>query len=200
MSTAALRHATGVRYFELFTIAWFNEHMSSSPETQLREAGLRITSGRLAVIAALETHPHSDADTLWGIVRKDLPGISVQSVHNVLHDLRGAGLLRRIEPAGSSSRYERRLNDNHHHVVCTSCGRIADVDCVHGEAPCLAPSNTSGFVIDTAEVTFWGVCPECATAATAATATTSAAATSAAPAPGFTTTQTHHTRSPQGAQ
>lgn len=138
--------------------------MSNTSEAQLRAAGLRITAGRLAVIAALETHPHSDADTLWGMIRKDLPGISVQSVHNVLHDLSDAGLLRRIEPAGSSSRYERRLNDNHHHVVCTQCGRIADVDCVHGEAPCLTPSNTAGFVIDTAEVTFWGVCPDCAAA------------------------------------
>jgi Fe2+ or Zn2+ uptake regulation protein len=142
--------------------------MSNTPEDQLHAAGLRITSGRLAVIAALETHPHSDADTLWGMIRADLPGISVQSVHNVLHDLSDAGLLRRIEPAGSPSRYERRLNDNHHHVVCTRCGRIADVDCVHGAAPCLAPSDNAGFTIETAEVTFWGVCPECTAASTAA--------------------------------
>jgi Fe2+ or Zn2+ uptake regulation protein len=157
--------------------------MSISHETQLRDAGLRITNGRLAVLAVLETHPHLDADTLWGIVREELPGISVQSVHNVLHDLSNAGLLRRIEPAGSPSRYERRLNDNHHHVVCTSCGRIADVDCVHGEAPCLAPSNTAGFVIDTAEVTFWGVCPECVNASAAVLDATAADAATAAGAP-----------------
>jgi Fe2+ or Zn2+ uptake regulation protein len=136
--------------------------MSISPESQLRDAGLRVTAGRTAVLAAIEGHPHSDADTLCGIVRTQLPAISVQSVHNVLHDLTNSELLRRIEPAGSSARYERRLGDNHHHVVCSVCGTIADVDCVHGDAPCLTPSNTSGFVIDTAEITFWGICPDCA--------------------------------------
>jgi Fe2+ or Zn2+ uptake regulation protein len=153
--------------------------MSISPESQLRDAGLRVTAGRIAVLAAIEEHPHSDADTLCGIVRTQLPAISVQSVHNVLHDLTDSELLRRIEPAGSSARYERRLGDNHHHVVCSVCGTIADVDCVHGEAPCLTPSNTSGFVIDTAEITFWGVCPDCA-AAGGATSTTSSVSPSRA--------------------
>jgi Fe2+ or Zn2+ uptake regulation protein len=145
--------------------------VSTSPETQLRDAGLRVTAGRLVVLGAIERHPHSDADTLCGIVRAELPAVSVQSIHNVLHNLTDARLLRRIEPAGSSARYERRLGDNHHHVVCSVCGSIADVDCVHGEAPCLTPSDTHGFVIDTAEITFWGTCAECAGAA-AATSTT----------------------------
>jgi Fur family ferric uptake transcriptional regulator len=136
--------------------------MSMTLEHHLRDRGLRVTQGRIAVLTALEGNPHSDADTLCQIVREQVPTISVQSVHNVLHDLTEAGMLRRIEPAGSSSRYERRLGDNHHHVVCTRCGAIEDVDCVHGEAPCLTPSNTAGFTIETAEVTFWGVCPRCA--------------------------------------
>lgn len=136
--------------------------MTSRTESQLRDAGLRVTSGRIAILAALERLPHSDADTLHRSLEGDLASISVQSVHNVLHDLTEAGLVRRIEPAGSSSRYELRINDNHHHIVCTGCGAIADVDCVHGEAPCLTPSNTNGFTVATAEVTFWGLCPECA--------------------------------------
>jgi Fe2+ or Zn2+ uptake regulation protein len=136
--------------------------MTPRTESQLRDAGLRVTSGRIAILAALERLPHSDADTLHRSLEGDLASISVQSVHNVLHDLTEAGLVRRIEPAGSSSRYELRINDNHHHIVCTGCGAIADVDCVHGEAPCLTPSNTNGFTVATAEVTFWGLCPECA--------------------------------------
>jgi Fe2+ or Zn2+ uptake regulation protein len=162
--------------------------MSISPESQLRDAGLRVTAGRIAVLAAIEEHPHSDADRLCGIVRAQLPAISVQSVHNVLHDLTDSELLRRIEPAGSSARYERRLGDNHHHVVCNVCGTIADVDCVHGEAPCLTPSNTNGFVIDTAEITFWGVCADCAASA----ATTSTNPTNSAGASASATTSIHH--------
>ncbi|PRY68934.1 Fur family ferric uptake transcriptional regulator [Glaciihabitans tibetensis] len=170
--------------------------MSSSPESQLRDAALRVTAGRLAVLAAIEEHPHSDADTLCRIVRAQLPGISVQSVHNVLHDLTNAELLRRIEPAGSSARYERRLGDNHHHVVCSVCGTIADVDCVHGEAPCLTPSNTSGFVIDTAEITFWGVCADCTANAGASAISPSLAAstnpTHSAVATANASTSIHH--------
>jgi Fe2+ or Zn2+ uptake regulation protein len=136
--------------------------MTSDSETLLRDAGLRVTHGRIAILGALERLPHSDADTLHRAVEAELASTSVQSIHNVLHDLAEAGLVRKIEPAGSSSRYELRINDNHHHIVCTRCGAIGDVDCVHGEAPCLTPSNTNGFTVQTAEVTFWGLCPGCA--------------------------------------
>jgi len=135
--------------------------MDNEIEQRVRAAGLRVTAGRLAVLASLETAPHSDAESLSRVLREVIPSISVQSVHNVLGDLTAAGLIRRIEPAGSPALYERRTGDNHHHVVCTGCGAVGDVDCVHGEAPCLTPSNTNGFIVDTAEVTFWGLCPAC---------------------------------------
>jgi Fur family transcriptional regulator, stress-responsive regulator len=135
--------------------------MAPDLQTSIRDAGLRVTGQRLAVLRALEGMPHSDAETVHRAVQHELPGISVQAVYVVLNALTGAGLLRRIEPAHSPALYERRIGDNHHHVVCTGCGAVADVDCVHGAAPCLAPSSTSGFVIDTAEVTFWGLCPDC---------------------------------------
>jgi Fe2+ or Zn2+ uptake regulation protein len=128
---------------------------------ELRAASLRVTPGRIAVLEALDAMPHSTADALQRIIRSDLPTLSVQSVHNVLGDLDAAGLIRRIEPAGSAALYELRINDNHHHVVCTNCAAVADVDCVHGEAPCLEPSNTGGYTIAAAEVTFWGLCPDC---------------------------------------
>ncbi|MEV8214225.1 Fur family transcriptional regulator [Leifsonia sp. NPDC077715] len=130
-------------------------------EHTLRGAGLKVTRGRLAVLEALAQRPHADAETVFGAVLRTLPGTSIQNVHNVLGDLTAAGLLRRIEPAGSAARYERRIGDNHHHVVCTSCGAVADVDCVVGHAPCLHPSEAGGYAIDTAEVTFWGLCPSC---------------------------------------
>jgi len=130
-------------------------------EQALRGAGLKVTRGRLAVLEALAQRPHADAETVFGAVLPSLPGTSIQNVHNVLGDLTAAGLLRRIEPAGSAARYERRIGDNHHHVVCTSCGAVADVDCVVGHAPCLHPSEAGGYAIDMAEVTFWGVCPSC---------------------------------------
>ncbi|MCU1407577.1 MAG: Fur family transcriptional regulator [Glaciihabitans sp.] len=154
--------------------------MTSAPDIHLREAGLRVTAGRVALLNAINEQPHSDAETLCRLVQGKVPTISVQSVHNVLHDLTEVGLLRRIEPAGSPARYERRLGDNHHHVVCTTCGTIADVDCVHGEAPCLTPSDTSGFTVHTAEITFWGLCPACANAATASSAVARSAITSSA--------------------
>ena len=135
--------------------------MHSTPHEQLREAGLRVTEGRLALLRSIELAPHSDADTLWRMMRAQLPTTSVQSVHNVLGDLTAAGLLRRIEPAGSAALYERRIGDNHHHVVCSSCGAVADIDCLHGDAPCLTPGDTAGYSIQHAEVTFWGVCAHC---------------------------------------
>ncbi|WP_285114109.1 Fur family transcriptional regulator [Leifsonia sp. fls2-241-R2A-40a] len=130
-------------------------------ETALREAGLKATRGRVAVLDALTVRPHADAETVFRSLLSTVPGTSIQNVHNVLGDLTAAGLLRRIEPAGSPALYERRIGDNHHHVVCTGCGAVADVDCVVGHAPCLHPSDAAGFAIDTAEVTFWGLCPSC---------------------------------------
>ena len=140
--------------------------MASGYDSELRGAGLRVTAGRIALLEALESSPHSDAETLRGLIAgsshpSSVRSISVQSVHNVLGDLTDAGLIRRIEPAGSAARYERRLDDNHHHIVCTGCGIIADVDCVVGHAPCLHPSDAAGFSVSTAEVTFWGVCAAC---------------------------------------
>ena len=130
----------------------------------LRQHGLRVTAPRLAVLDVLEAHAHLDADEVLQRVRTTLPTVSVQAVYDVLHALADAGMLRRIEPAGHPARYERRTGDNHHHVVCRTCGTVDDVDCVVGHAPCLAPSSTSGFTVDTAEVTFWGLCPACRSA------------------------------------
>lgn len=130
----------------------------------LRAAGLRVTAGRVAVLETLEHMPHADADSVFRAVDVTM-STSIQSVHNILGDLTTAGITRRIEPAGSPARYERRVSDNHHHVVCRGCGAIADIDCVVGEAPCLTPHATSGFAITQAEVTFWGLCPECQGAA-----------------------------------
>ncbi|TAJ48637.1 MAG: transcriptional repressor [Herbiconiux sp.] len=135
--------------------------MSIDLETRIRDAGLRVTGQRLAVLRALGEAPHSDADTVHRLVQREFDGFSLQATYVVLGALTEAGLIRRIEPAGSPARYERRIGDNHHHVVCTRCGAVADVDCVHGAAPCLAPSSTGGFAITTAEVTFWGLCPDC---------------------------------------
>ncbi|MDF1479189.1 Fur family transcriptional regulator [Leifsonia sp. H3M29-4] len=132
-------------------------------EQELREAGLRVTDGRTRVLRMLESHPHADAATLHAALNELGHRTSVQSVHNILGDLVDAGVIRRIEPAGSAARYERRAHDNHHHIVCTSCSAIADVDCAVGEAPCLHPADMAGFTIASAEVTFWGLCEDCAT-------------------------------------
>lgn len=137
--------------------------MSVSRSHRLRAAGLRVTDGRVAILEAIENLPHSDAEALLGALRDTFPGTSVQSVHNMLHDLTKAGLLRRIEPAGSPSRYEIRTGDNHHHLVCSDCGAVADVDCAIGEAPCLTPSHMAGYAVSSAEVTFWGLCESCQT-------------------------------------
>ena len=123
-----------------------------------------MTRPRVAVLTAVYDHPHADTDSLINVVRQDLPDVSHQAVYDVLRALTTAGLLRRIEPAGSVARYESRVADNHHHVVCRSCGVIADVDCAVGYTPCLTASTDHGFRIDEAEVTYWGLCPDCATA------------------------------------
>jgi Fur family transcriptional regulator, stress-responsive regulator len=130
-------------------------------ETALREASLRVTRSRLAVLAAVHDHPHLDTEALIRIVRADLSTVSHQAVYDVLRALTGAGLLRRIQPAGSTARYEARIDDNHHHVVCRKCGAIADVDCAAGQAPCLTASDYHGFTVDEAEVVYWGTCPNC---------------------------------------
>jgi Fur family ferric uptake transcriptional regulator len=127
----------------------------------LRTAELRVTRPRLAVLSAVHTHPHADTESIIGAVRGELPAVSHQAVYDCLHRLTDAGLLRRIQPLGSVARYEARVGDNHHHVVCRSCGTIADVDCAIGEAPCLTASDASGFAIDEAEVIYWGLCPAC---------------------------------------
>lgn len=132
----------------------------------LRDAGLRVTRPRLAVLDAVRSHPHADTETVIHAVRDDLGEVSVQAVYDVLKALTAAGLLRRIEPAGSVPRYEMRTGDNHHHVVCRACGAIDDVDCAVGYTPCLDASDDHGYVIDEAEVTYWGLCPACSTRST----------------------------------
>ena len=130
-------------------------------EQLLRDADLRVTRPRTAVLAAVRAHPHADTDTLVRAARRELGDVSTQAVYDVLRALAAAGLVRRIEPAGSVPRYETRTDDNHHHVVCRSCGAIADVDCAVGDTPCLVASDAGGFVVDEAEVTYWGRCPDC---------------------------------------
>jgi Fur family transcriptional regulator, stress-responsive regulator len=132
-------------------------------ERLLRGVQLRVTRPRVAVLAAVHDHPHADTDSIIRAVREDLGEVSHQAVYDVLRALTSAGLVRRIQPSGSAARYEARVGDNHHHVVCRSCGAIADVDCAVGKTPCLEPSDDHGFMIDEAEVTYWALCPECVT-------------------------------------
>ncbi len=137
---------------------------SSELERTLRGASLRVTRPRLAVLAAVYAHPHADTHSIIRVVREDLAEVSQQAVYDVLQALTDARLVRRIQPPGSLARYESRVGDNHHHVVCRSCGVIADVDCAVGDAPCLTASDDHGFAIDEAEVVYWGVCAGCSTA------------------------------------
>jgi len=130
---------------------------------QLRMADLRVTRPRVAVLEAVYAHPHADTETIYGAVRTGLPDVSRQAVYDVLHALTAAGLVRRIQPSGSVARYESRVGDNHHHVVCRTCGAIADVDCAVGDVPCLTASDDNGYVLDEAEVIYWGLCPNCST-------------------------------------
>ena len=128
---------------------------------RLRAAGLRVTRPRLAVMDVLSAHPHADTNAVITLVRERLGEVSHQAVYDVLQALTTAGLVRRIQPLGSVARYESRVGDNHHHVVCRSCGAVADVDCAVGSAPCLTPSVAHDYVIDEAEVIYWGTCPDC---------------------------------------
>ena len=129
----------------------------------LREHGLHVTAQRLAVLAAVDESPHSTADTVLDTVRSQIGSISRQSVYDSLTTLSEAGIIRRIQPAGSATRYETRTGDNHHHVVCRACGELADVDCAVGDTPCLTAANSQGFAIDEAEVVYWGRCQTCST-------------------------------------
>ncbi len=143
--------------------------MPTPPEIELllRGADLRVTRPRVAVLSAVYDNPHADTDTIIGAARAELGDVSHQAVYDVLRALTLANLVRRIEPAGSVARYESRVGDNHHHVVCRSCGEIGDVDCAVGDTPCLTASESHGFVIDEAEVTYWGLCPDCSNHANA---------------------------------
>jgi Fur family transcriptional regulator, stress-responsive regulator len=127
----------------------------------LRDAGLRVTAPRLAVLASVRERDHPDVEDIVGAARSRLGAVSTQAVYDVLRVFEQAGLVRRIEPAGSPARFERRVGDNHPHLVCRGCGLVADVDCVVGHAPCLKPASDAGFAIDEADVTFWGVCADC---------------------------------------
>jgi len=133
-------------------------------EVLLRRHGLQVTAQRLAVLRAVSEHPHSTADDIGDVVRAEIGAISRQAVYDALTVLTDRGLLRRIQPAGSPARYETRVGDNHHHVICRACGRMVDVDCAVGDTPCLTAADDSGYEVDEAEVIYWGRCPECVAA------------------------------------
>ena len=135
-----------------------------TPADELRGAGLRVTAARVALLEIVRAGDHLGVDAIASGVRDRIGHISLQAVYDALHALTAAGLLRRIEPAGGQPRFERRVGDNHHHIVCRSCGAVADVDCAVGEAPCLTASDDHGFLIDEAEVIYWGLCSVCSTA------------------------------------
>ncbi|HEV7211467.1 MAG TPA: Fur family transcriptional regulator [Blastococcus sp.] len=137
--------------------------MPTAPDLErlLREVGLRVTRPRTAVLSAVHDHPHADTHSILGVVRQDHADVSHQAVYDVLRALTETGLIRRLQPRGSLARYEARVGDNHHHVVCRSCGAIADVDCAVGSTPCLTADDDAGFAIDEAEVIYWGRCPRC---------------------------------------
>jgi Fur family transcriptional regulator, stress-responsive regulator len=140
---------------------------ASQPPTtaaeELRGAGLRVTAARVALLEAVRHGDHLGVEALADSVRERVGHVSLQAVYEALNALTAAGLIRRIEPAGSPARFEGRIGDNHHHVVCRSCGLVADVDCAVGEVPCLTPSDDRGFEIDEAEVIYWGLCSACST-------------------------------------
>ncbi len=165
-----MRCALGTDADRIFDLLQLAVHDASVPtpdfETVLRDASLRVTRPRLAVLGAVHRHPHLDTEALIRLVRADLATVSHQAVYDVLRALTDAGLIRRIQTAGATARYEARVGDNHHHVVCRSCGAIADVDCTVGHAPCLTASDDRGFTVDEAEVVYWGTCPTCSSTRT----------------------------------
>ena len=135
--------------------------MSADPGDLLRQHGIQVTAQRLAVLRAVAGQPHITADGVAEVVRAEIGAISLQSVYDALGLLAEKGLLRRIQPVGSPARFENRVGDNHHHLICRICGRVVDVDCAVGSAPCLTAADDQGFEIDEAEVAYWGRCPEC---------------------------------------
>ncbi|HMG42491.1 MAG TPA: Fur family transcriptional regulator [Acidimicrobiales bacterium] len=141
--------------------------MSVDSDALLRQHGLQVTAQRLAVLRAVSDHPHSAADDIYTVVRAEIGAISRQAVYSALATLTDKGLLRRIQPAGSPARYEGRVGDNHHHLICRTCNRMVDVDCAVGDTPCLTAADDSGYEVDEAEVMYWGRCPECAAVTTA---------------------------------
>ena len=138
--------------------------MATDPASLLREHGVHVTAQRLAVLRAVSSHPHGTAEVVADHARAEIGTISRQAVYDALGILADNGLIRRIQPAGSPALYECRVGDNHHHLICRTCGKTADVDCTVGKAPCLTPADTAGYQIDEAEVIFWGKCPECVAA------------------------------------
>jgi Fur family transcriptional regulator, stress-responsive regulator len=137
------------------------QNVPADPADLLHQRGYRVTGQRLAVLRAVSAEPHVTAEVVAETVRAELGAISLQAVYDVLAVLADVGLVRRIQPAGSPARFEARVSDNHHHVICRSCGRTADVDCAVGTAPCLTAADDIGYLIDEAEVIYWGRCPQC---------------------------------------
>jgi Fur family transcriptional regulator, stress-responsive regulator len=135
--------------------------VSTDPAGLLRQRGIQVTAQRLAVLRAVAGEPHITADAVAEAVRAEIGAISLQSVYDALGVLVSEGLIRRIQPAGSAARFEDRVGDNHHHLICRICGRVVDVDCAVGKAPCLTAHDNSGYLIDEAEVAYWGRCPDC---------------------------------------
>jgi len=135
----------------------------ADPSALLRQRSIQITAQRLAVLRAVSGRPHVSADEVADIVRDEIGAISLQSVYDALGVLVNGGLLRRIQPAGSPARFEDRVGDNHHHLICRNCGRVVDVECAAGSAPCLTAADDMGYEIDEAEVAYWGRCPDCQT-------------------------------------
>jgi Fur family ferric uptake transcriptional regulator len=137
--------------------------VASDPAELLRKRGIQVTAQRLAVLRAVSSQPHIAADAVADAVRAEIGAISLQSVYDALGMLVAEGLLRRIQPAGSPARFEDRVGDNHHHLICRICGRVVDIDCAVGSAPCLTPAGNTGYEIEEAEVAYWGRCPDCLT-------------------------------------
>jgi Fe2+ or Zn2+ uptake regulation protein len=135
--------------------------MDSAPKDLFRQHGIHVTAQRLAVYRAVSGYPHASADAIAEVVRAEIGAISLQLVYDALGLLVAEGLVRRIQPSGSPARFEARVGDNHHHLICRNCGRVVDVDCAVGAAPCLTAADDQGFEIDEAEVAYWGRCPEC---------------------------------------
>jgi Fe2+ or Zn2+ uptake regulation protein len=150
-----------VQCFESLQNLRYTAEVVNPPAELLRSRGIQVTAQRLAVLRAVSCAPHITADAVADAVRSEIGSISLQSVYDTLGLLVAEGLLRRIQPSGSPARFEARVGDNHHHLICRTCGRLVDVDCAVHAAPCLTPSNGQGYEIDEAEVAYWGRCPEC---------------------------------------